>query len=511
MPGNGTSGDLGQSSWRCLWCGSLNSSADRSCMTCGAPAAGRGDKVVTLDAEELLERFGPGSERLISGRYRLTQAIGGGATGSVFKAIDTNLDRLVAIKVLSSSSKDGMDDRTRLLRLQTEGQVLGRLKHPGLVTVYDMGSEEGVLYVVMEFVRGCNLKSLLRKKHSLPVEDSVFIMIQVADALHYVNKHGIVHRDLKPSNIMLLEGNRAKITDFGLAKVAFGQIPTEAGLAIGTPYYMSPEQLRAQNVDHRADIFSAGIILYEMVTGQKPFYGESLGEIVQAILGGEFIRPRELKPSLPAEIESVILKALAAERGKRYFSMKELADDLRDWQSKRAFSSPELAKLTLREGREEGLAEVPGKRRSRKEIAAGLSVFLVFVLAAGAILHFTSPEYALRKEVEAILEDYAMQRFEHVYRRLSDDFKARHSLREFLDLPYLGFVRPSHPGAMVATVEEVIFLRQEITANVIVTIRYSEGIGKERYTMRWVKEGGRWRYLNPDYQIYLKQFPRSDR
>ncbi len=509
MPRDSSHSEPGPNTWECISCGAINSTSDRSCRTCGAPAIVPLGPILTLDADELLARFGPSGERLMGKRYRLTRAIGGGSTGSVFKAIDTNLDRVVAIKVLSTTSADGMDVSTRFLRLRTEGQVLGRLRHPGLVTVFDMGNEDGVLYIVMEFVKGRPLKSFLIPQRSLPTEDAVSIMIQVSDALHHAHRHGVVHRDLKPSNIMLLEDDRVKVTDFGLAKVAFGGKVAEAGLAIGTPYYMSPEQLRAQDVDHRSDIFSAGIVLYEMLTGQKPFEGDNLSEIVRAILSGQFTRPRQLNGSLPAEIEAAIEKALANNRGMRYFSIAEFGDDLRAWQSRQSFSLTQEVELSFKEpvARHKGPY---GQRKSRRgEAAFILAVVALVVSATFTLIHVNSDKYALKKAADSMLEDYAMQRFDRVYQRLSDDFKGRYSLKDFMDLPYLGFLKARSPGAMLCSVDKIIFLKRGIVGNVIVSVRYSDAITAERYTMRWVKEGGEWRYRNPEYEGYTKMFPRS--
>jgi len=499
--------ELGPNTWQCLSCGAMNSAGDRSCRTCGAPAIVPLEPIVTLDADELLARFGPSGERLMAKRYRLIHGIGAGSTGSVFKAIDVNLDRVVAIKVLSATSADGMDVNTRFLRLQTEAQVLGRLRHPGLVTVFEMGNEDGVLFIVMEFVNGRPLKSFLVPQRPLPTRDAVSIMIQVSDALHHAHRHGVVHRDLKPSNIMLLEGDRVKVTDFGLAKVAFGGKVAETGLAIGTPYYMSPEQLRAGDVDHRSDIFSAGIVLYEMVTGQKPFDGDNLSEIVRAILSGQFVRPRELNPSLPREIDAVIEKALANDRDMRYLSMAEFGDDLRAWHSRRSFSLTEQVDLSFKEPvRHEGLH---GQRKTRRGgVVLILAVAALVVAATSVLIHVNSDKYVLNKTVDSMLEDYAMQRFDRVYQRLSDDFKGRYSLKDFLDLPYLGFLKGRSPGAMHCSVDKIIFLKRGMVANVIVSVRYSDGITTERYTMRWVKEGGEWRYRNPEYEEYVKMFPR---
>lgn len=512
MVENGAQSQLGPKSWECLACGTRNTAEHRSCRTCGAPSIIPLEPIQTPDLEELLAQFGPSGSRLIAKRYRLVSAIGSGSTGSVFKALDVNLDRMVAIKVLGATSADGMDVNTRFLRLQTEGQILGRLRHPGLVTVFDMGNEEGVLFIVMEFVKGRPLKSFLVAGQPVPVHEAVAIVIQVCDALHYVHKHGAVHRDLKPSNIMLLEGDRVKITDFGLAKAAFGSKVMDAGLAVGTPYYMSPEQLLGKDVDQRCDIFSAGILLYEMVTGWKPFDGEDLNGLVRAILLGRFVKPRQRNILVPPEIEAAIEKALTKNRDLRYFSMAEFGDDLKVWQGLKEFRFTDEAELSFKEPVRK--AKAPYERR--KSLRRGSAIFLlavaaVFALGTVILIHVDSDEYALKRAAEAMLDDFNTHRFDSVYESLSDDFKWRYSVKDFSDLPYLGFLKSKSPEELLFSVDKIVFLKKGMVANVVVSVRYADAITAQRYTMRWVKESGKWRFRNPDYDGFRKMFPDSVR
>ncbi|MBN2209659.1 MAG: protein kinase [Candidatus Coatesbacteria bacterium] len=512
MVENGAQGQSGPNSWECLACGTRNTAETRSCNTCGAPAIIPLEPIQTLDPEELLARFGPSGSRLIGNRYRLVAAVGSGSTGSVFKALDVNLDRLVAIKVLSTTSADGMDVNTRFLRLQIEGQTLGRLRHGGLVTVFDMGNEEGVLYVVMEFVKGRPLKSFLAPGKPIPVQDAVSIMIQVCDALQHVHKHGAVHRDLKPSNIMLLEHDRVKITDFGLAKAAYGSRVSEAGLVVGTPYYMSPEQLQAKEVDQRSDVFSAGIVLYEMVTGRKPFEGENLKDVVKAILSGRFIKPRQWNMLIPAEIEAAIEKALTKNRDLRYFSISEFGNDLKSWQGLRQFALTDEAELSFSKPVRKLKGPYQRQRKLRRSVAAFLLVVAALVTSVAFLLiYVNSDKRALEEAAIAILEDFNMHRFDRVYESLSDDFKWRYSVKDFLDLPYLGFPKTGSPEEMICVVEKIVFLEKAMTANVIVSVRYANAVTAQRYTMLWVKEDGRWRFRNPDYDNFREMFGSSAR
>ncbi|MBN1592728.1 MAG: protein kinase [Candidatus Coatesbacteria bacterium] len=500
---------LGPNSWQCLACGTRNLAESEACRTCGAPSVIPQKPIQTLDADELFERFGPTGVSLIAGRYRLLARIGSGSTGSVFKALDVNLGRTVAIKVLSTTSDDGMDINTRFLRLQTEGQVLGRLKHKGLVTVFDMGNEDGILFIVMEYIDGKPLNSFMTRGHPIQVKDAVAIMVQVCAALHHVHKRGAVHRDLKPSNIIVSEGDVVKISDFGLAKAAFGAKVLEAGLVVGTPYYMSPEQLRAKEVDHRADIFSAGIVLYEMVTGYRPFDGENLDEIVRAILAGRFIKASQRNILVPSEIDSIITKALKNDREQRYFSMGEFGNDLRAWQSSKEIGLNDWTDLSFDESA--GKRRPAEKASYSRKISLLVAFLLILVSAVTFWTHFNSDEYLLKKSADRILDDFSKHRFEQVYEQLSDDFKLRHSIKEFDDLPYLGFFKTRWPDDMIYSIEKLVFFENHRVANVIISFRYADSIADQRYTMRWVKEHGEWRFQNPEYENYLKMFDGSKR
>lgn len=496
--------DKEKENWECLSCGAINPNHYRFCGSCGAPQIVPLGAIQTLEPAELLRRFGPKGGSLIAKRYRLIEQIGSGSTGAVFRAVDVNLDRIVAIKVLSSSPTDGMDVNTRLLRLQTEGRVLGRLRHQGLVTIFDMGDEAGVVYIVMEFVEGETLKSRLTSGKPMPINEAVDIIVQVCDAIRHAHRHGVVHRDLKPSNIMLTEGNRVKVTDFGFAKVAFGSKVAEAGIIIGTPYYMSPEQLMGKDVDHRSDIFSTGITLYEMVSGRKPFDGRNLQEIVRAILSGGYVKPRQRNLELPMEVEVAIEKALIKNRDLRYQSIDEFSEDLKAWRDGTQFAKPSLGHLSLDDHASEkphGLG--PAQKASITIVLLAFAALLVAVTML--LIHVHSSEYALNSSARALLEDFRMHRFGRVYDRLSDDFKWRYGMQDFADLPYIGFKKTANPEEMLCTVEKTVMLEDGREANVLVSIKYAGTDTTLRYTMRWVKAEDYWFYSNPDYEAFRKE------
>jgi serine/threonine protein kinase len=260
------------------------------------------------------------------GRYEIREELGRGSMGVVFQALDPKIDRAIALKVLR---EDRVADEDLVRRFLREAKAAGRLSHPGIVVVYDVGQDHGTVYIAMELVQGDGLDRLM-KNTVLPVELAVDLARQVALALDYAHRQGVIHRDIKPNNIIVTHGNRVKITDFGIARMqdAPGSEQTQVGSILGTPAYMSPEQVRGERVDGRADIFSLGTILYEMVTGQKPFTGTNLVAIFQDIEKAAPPRPSTHRPDVPHGLETVILKALAKDPGVRYQTGQEFVEAL---------------------------------------------------------------------------------------------------------------------------------------------------------------------------------------
>ncbi len=266
----------------------------------------------------------------IAGRFQIIQKLGAGAFGTVYKARDKVLGRLLAIKTIRmeglAASQAGLSEM--LDRFRREAQVAAQLKHPGIVTIYDIGESEGLSYISMELIDGVGLDHVIAEAR-LPAARAAGIAAQVADALDFAHRHGVVHRDIKPANIMIEAGDRVKVTDFGIAK------PTESaehltltGSLLGTPSYMSPEQARGNALDGRSDLFSLGCVLYEMLTGRKAFRGESITALLFKIITEEPQPIRELDPSVPDRLVTVIAKAIAKAPEARYQSGRELRDDL---------------------------------------------------------------------------------------------------------------------------------------------------------------------------------------
>jgi tRNA A-37 threonylcarbamoyl transferase component Bud32 len=265
------------------------------------------------------------------GRYEIVDEIGKGAMGVVYLARDPLIGRLVALKTfrIGYSIKDAELEQFRA-RFIREAQSAGILSHPNIVTIHDVveRGEEGMAFIAMEYVRGTNLKSVLQEPQRPTMPYICEILGQIADGLDYAHSCKVIHRDIKPANILITTDNRAKITDFGIARLDTSNL-TQEGQLLGTPNYMSPEQILGRDVDHRADIFSLGVVLYEMVTRHKPFQGENLTVVSHRIVYDHFTPPREYADDLPPGAEQVLAKALEKDPARRYQRARDMADDLR--------------------------------------------------------------------------------------------------------------------------------------------------------------------------------------
>ena len=267
----------------------------------------------------------------IAGRYQVIKKLGAGAFGTVYKAKDKILGRMVAIKTIRleglAAAGAGLDEL--MDRFKREAQVSAQLKHPNIVTIYDIGDAGGVSYIAMEFIDGVGLDRIIANEGQLPLERAAMLGQQVADALDFAHRNGVVHRDIKPANIMIEAGDRVKVTDFGIAKVMeSGDHLTMTGSLLGTPSYMSPEQAKGAALDGRSDLFAVGCILYEMMAGKKAFRGDSITGLIFKIITEEPPPLREMDPDVPEEMVRIISRALAKTTEARYQTGRELADDL---------------------------------------------------------------------------------------------------------------------------------------------------------------------------------------
>jgi serine/threonine-protein kinase len=257
------------------------------------------------------------------GKYEIASVLGKGAMGIVYKGYEPTIDRTVAIKTLHRSLVEEDETGDALARFQREAQSAGRLNHPGIVTIYDFGEEDGTVYLVMEYIEGRTLRDAFEAEERMAIERIADVMKQMLEALGYAHQNGIVHRDIKPANIMLLDGDRprVKITDFGIARIDSSNL-TQVGTAIGTPGYMSPEQLTGNVVDHRSDLFSAGVVFYQLLTGEKPFSG-SVAAIMHKVLKESPLDPSDLNLQCTPALDAVAHKALAKRPEGRFQSARE--------------------------------------------------------------------------------------------------------------------------------------------------------------------------------------------
>ena len=261
------------------------------------------------------------------GRYQVVKELGRGAMGIVYLAEDTELARRVAIKTIALTGADPERDRHEA-RFRQEARAAGGVSHPAIVTIYDVGREGDMAFIAMELVEGRELRELIREGALTPTH-AVEIAALVADALAYAHDHGVIHRDIKPGNIMVLADGRVKLMDFGIARLQQPTVKTQTGVMLGSPQYMSPEQIAGEEVDGRADVFSLGVVLYEMITGTKPFDAPDLSQVLFWVVNMPAKPPSERRPGLPAVLDYIVARALKKKPGERYASAAEFAADLR--------------------------------------------------------------------------------------------------------------------------------------------------------------------------------------
>lgn len=265
------------------------------------------------------------TDEILGGRYQLLERVGGGGMAVVYKAQDRLLNRYVAVKVLRQQY---VHDEEFIQRFRREAQSAASLSHPNVVSIYDVGQQGEVHYIVMEYVEGTTLNALIKERAPLPVEEAVHIASQICDALDHAHTNGIIHRDIKPHNILIGRNGRVKVTDFGIAKAADSSQLTQTGSVVGSVHYFSPEHAKGVAAGAQSDIYSLGIVMYQMLTGSLPFSGESPISVALKHLQENVEDPRTLNPLIPQSVENIILRSMRKSQEERYRSARQMLDDL---------------------------------------------------------------------------------------------------------------------------------------------------------------------------------------
>ena len=247
--------------------------------------------------------------KLLGGRYEIIDVVGVGGMAVVYRARCHVLNRYVAVKILKDEYAKDPDIRKRF---SIESQAVAKLSHHNIVSVYDVGSENGTDYIVMELIEGITLKEYLQKKGSLSWQEAVFFAEQICRALVHAHSRGIIHQDIKPQNVIILRDGTAKLTDFGIASFATTQETRVVQEAIGSVHYISPEQAKGSKIDYRTDIYSLGVVMYEMLTGKLPFEGETALQVVMQHLNAVPLAPSELVPEIPRGLDEIVMHAMSA-------------------------------------------------------------------------------------------------------------------------------------------------------------------------------------------------------
>lgn len=329
------------------------------------------------------------------GKYEIIEELGVGAMGKVYKARDPAIGRLVAIKTINISLAFSDRDRKEFMeRFRREARTAGSLSHSNIITIYEIGEDEdtGLSFLAMEYASGSDLKDIIGSPSKIPTARAVEIIKQLAGALDYAHKNGIIHRDVKPANIIIGSDGSLKITDFGIARIPSSEL-TETGKFLGTPYYMSPEQIDGKDVDSRSDLFSLGVIFYQLLTKKMPFEGEMVTAVTHAIVHKIPIPPSEHDSSIPRRLDRIVMKLLSKDPGKRYQRGKELVEDLEEIEKTLDIKEPTYltAGSTFGKAFSSVLKWLGAKKSDRKVVATFITGTLILIILMGMIPLLRSP------------------------------------------------------------------------------------------------------------------------
>jgi serine/threonine protein kinase len=342
--------------------------------------------------------------------FKIKRTIGGGGMSTVYLAKDIRLDRDVAVKVLRIDPQLGLGEKGRrelILRFQQEAKAAARLNHPNIVSIFHVGQQGEQYYIIMEYLEGDSLGQLAKSGERYSADTILKWMYQVCDGLHFAHENGVVHRDIKPDNLILLKNGTVKITDFGIARLEQSEmVKTKDQTFMGTIYYCSPEQLREfKSIDRRTDIYSSGVVLYQLLTGTLPFHEASIAETIDSIINGEPVPPRKIAPEIPVRLERIVLKCLAKDPAHRFQTAGELKDALLESIS----FEPEPVRTPRRD-----TGRAPA-RKSQTTILFRLSLTIGLILMIAAFLF----GYFIIESKKSILQKDAAIRGRHISHMLS--------------------------------------------------------------------------------------------
>ncbi|MBU2437952.1 MAG: serine/threonine protein kinase, partial [Acidobacteria bacterium] len=311
------------------------------------------------------------------GKYEILEILGKGAMGIVYKAQDPDIDREVAIKTIHfEAAYEGGEEEEARTRFMREAQAAGKLSHPNIVTIYDVGREERMTYIVMQLIKGISLQGIIASKRVFSTQEVSQLFTQLCDALDYAHKYGIIHRDIKPANILIDDNGRPFILDFGVARIGASTM-TQTGKTLGTPSYMSPEQVIGKKIDNRSDIFSLGVVLYELLTGRRPFEAENITTIIYKIINEEPPSLSDVRKDAPAGFADILDRVLAKKPEERYQTGGELVKDLK----RLASPSQETYVMDI-----PAAASFGKKPKSKKAVGVVVTLMSLMAVSMGVLL-----------------------------------------------------------------------------------------------------------------------------